>query len=244
MPYALNPGTLTPNSEVERERLIREHAPLVKYIAQRLAMKLPPHIGIDDLISNGVLGLLDAVDKYDPARNVKFSTYAQFRIKGAMLDSLREMDWVPRSARDKGEEIARLYEALERKLGRPATEEEAAEEMGLSVDEFMEMLGGINGAAILSIDDLSAFTDGEAAGRQDGVNPQAVLAEKELKEFMGKAIDGLPEKERLVVTLYYYEELTMKEVGAVLNLTESRVCQLHAQAVLRLKGRLKRGVYG
>lgn len=226
----------------DRERLIREYAPLVKYIAQRLALKLPRHIEMDDLISTGVMGLLDAIEKYDPGRDVKFGTYAQFRIKGAMLDGLREMDWVPRSVRDRAEEIGSIYEALEKRLGRPATEEEVSGEMGMPLDEFMQMLGGLNGAAILNMEDLSSGEDIsllDTVPDPNGSDPHALLAKDELKEILGKAIDSLPEKERLVVTLYYYEELTMKEAGAALNLTESRVCQLHTQAMLRLRGKMK-----
>ncbi len=230
-------------SQEERERLVNEHAPLVKYIAQRLAMKLPPNVAIDDLISTGVLGLLDAIDKYDATRDVKFSTYAQFRIKGAMQDSLREMDWVPRSVRSRASEIGCVYEALEKKLGRPATEAEAAKQMGMKIDDFLEMLGEVSCAAMMSIEDLSSSSDDlsllDIVADVNGADPQAIVGSMELKLALGKAIDGLPEKERLVVSLYYYEELTMKEAGAVLNLTESRVCQLHTQAMLRLKGKLK-----
>lgn len=230
-------------SEIERERLILEHAPLVKYIAQRLAIKLPPNVELNDLINTGVLGLLDAVDKYDPERGVKFSTYAHFRIKGAMIDSLREMDWVSRSLRSKAEEVGNVYDSLEKRLGRPADEEEAAREMGMGIDDFMEMLGEVNCASMRSLEDISSSSGGldllDMVADDSAADPQAVFGSGELKEALGKAIDSLPEKERLVVTLYYYEELTMKEVGAVLNLTESRVCQLHTQAMLRLKGKLK-----
>lgn len=206
-------------------------------------MKLPPNVAMDDLISTGVLGLLDAIDKYDTTRDVKFSTYAQFRIKGAMQDSLREMDWVPRSVRSRAGEIGSVYETLEKKLGRPATEAEAAKEMGMNIDEFLEMLGEVSCAAMMSIEDLSSSSDDlsllDKVADVNGADPQELIGSMEVKLALGKAIDGLPEKERLVVTLYYYEELTMKEAGAVLNLTESRVCQLHAQAMLRLKGKLK-----
>lgn len=216
---------------------------MVKYIAQRLAIKLPPNIEMDDLISNGMMGLLDAIDKFDAKKDVKFSTYAQIRVKGAMLDGLREMDWVSRSARAKSDEVERVYTALENKLGRPATEAEVAREMGLSVDELMTMLGEIGCAAMLSIEDFSAGSDDlnllDVVADQKGDDAQAILGKKELKDALGKGIDSLSEKERLVVTLYYYEELTMKEVGAALNITESRVCQLHTQAMLRLKGKLK-----
>lgn len=216
---------------------------MVKYIAQRLAIKLPPNVEMDDLISNGMMGLLDAIEKFDAKKDVKFSTYAQIRVKGAMLDGLREMDWVSRSARAKSDEVERVYTALENKLGRPANEAEVAKEMGLSLDELMTMLGEIGCAAMLSIEDFSAGSDDlnllDIVADQKGDDAQALLGKKELKEALGKAVDSLSEKERLVVTLYYYEELTMKEVGAVLDLTESRVCQLHTQAMLRLKGKLK-----
>ena len=232
-----------PKSKIERERLVNEHAPLVKFIAQRIAMKLPPNVAMDDLISTGVLGLLDAIDKYDPARDVKFSTYAQFRIRGAIMDSLRENDWVPRSVRSKAGEVGSVYESLEKKLGRPATEAEAAKEMGMDIEGFMEMLGEVSCGAMLSIEDLSFTSDDlnllDIVADPKGADQQAILGSMELKSALGKAIDLLPEKERLVVTLYYYEDLTMKEAGVVLNLTESRVCQLHTQAMLRLRGKMK-----
>lgn len=229
---------------LDRERFIKEHAPQVKYIAQRLAAKLPSQVEIDDLISTGIMGLLDAIDKYDPKKGVKFGTYAQFRIKGAMIDSLREMDWVPRSVRDRADEIAKVYSSLEEKFGRPAAEAEVADYLGISVDELMETLGELNGSAILSIEDLSVNQDIDGnildiVADENGIDPQSILGDRELKQVLGKAIDGLSEKERLVVALYYYEELTMKEIGVVLNVTESRVCQLHNQAMLRLKGRLR-----
>lgn len=227
----------------DKDRLVREHAHLVKYIAQRLAMKLPPHIELDDLISTGMMGLLDAIDKFDAGRDVKFTTYAQIRIKGAMLDELRGLDWVPRSLRSTSDEIERVYSALEKRLGRPATEEEVAEEMGLSLDEFMTTLGEISGAAMLRIEDFSSKSGDmdllDVVADQNGVDPQTIIRKREVREALSNAIDNLPEKEKLVVTLYYYEELTMKEAGAVLDLTESRVCQLHTQAMLRLKGKLK-----
>ena len=231
---------------LDRDALIREYAPQIKYIAYRLAMRLPPHVDVGDLINAGVIGLMDALEKYDPSRQIKFRTYAEFRIRGAMLDELRSLDWVPRSVRRKASTLEKASADLEHRLGRPPTEEELAEALGLDLEGLAQLLREASGVPLLHIEEVGM--DEEGAER----NLLACLADphaqdpfedvqiRELKETLGKAIELLPRKERLVVTLYYYEELTMKEIAKVLEITESRVSQLHAQAILRLRGKLQR----
>ena len=229
-----------------REAVIKEYAPMVKYVANRIAMRLPPHIEVDDLMSVGVLGLIDAIDKYDSSRGAKFKTYAAFRVRGAILDELRSMDWVPRSVRQKASAMDGVIQKLQNKLGRPPEDEEIAESMGINLDELFTMLNETKSMPILSLEDLGiAKESGEQqslldclAGKGDA-DPQTQLRLNELKGIIAKAIDTLPEKERLMISLYYYEELTMKEIGEVLGITESRVSQIHSKAVFRLRNKLK-----
>jgi RNA polymerase sigma factor for flagellar operon FliA len=227
----------------KRDRLIMEHAPLVKYIAHRIAMRLPPQIDIDDLINSGVLGLMDAIEKFDPSKEVKFKTYAEIRIKGAILDELRAMDWIPRSIRKVINRLVDAYHELEQQLGRPAKDEEIAEQLGLKMGEFYQLLKQSAGVPLVSLDGL---VDHEEKKRSvlscledpKSANAFGILGLNEMKDVIAKAIDDMPEKEKQVVSLYYYDELTMKEIGKVLNLTESRVSQIHTKAVLRLKVRI------
>jgi RNA polymerase sigma factor for flagellar operon FliA len=227
-----------------REDVLRRHLPLVRRVVQRVAARKPPHIEVDDLVSWGIVGLLDAISKYDPKKEASFSTYAQFRIRGAVLDHLRSLDWVPRSVRQKASLIEKVSHALEGTLGRPPTEEEIAGELGLSLDAYQELLTRVGEMTLFSIEDLG-FRNGEERFKleqrleDDQIDPLGALLTQERVGLVADAIKDLPEREQLVVTLYYHEELTMKEVGAVLRLTESRVSQLHSQAMLRLKGRLK-----
>ena len=229
-----------------REAVIKEYAPMTKYVANRIAMRLPPHIEVDDLISVGVLGLIDAIDKYDSTRGAKFKTYAEFRVRGAILDELRSMDWVPRSVRQKSTAMDGVVQKLQNKLGRPPEDDEIAEEMGVSLDELFSTLNETKSMPILSLEDMGiAKESGEPqslldclAGKGDA-DPQTHHRLVELKEIIAKAIDTLPEKERLMISLYYYEELTMKEIGEVLGITESRVSQIHSKAVFRLRNKLK-----
>ncbi|MCK5257380.1 MAG: FliA/WhiG family RNA polymerase sigma factor [Deltaproteobacteria bacterium] len=226
-----------------RDRLIMEHVPLVKYIAHRIAMRLPPQIDIDDLINSGVLGLMDAIEKFDPSKEVKFKTYAEIRIKGAILDELRAMDWIPRSIRKVINRLVDAYHELEQQLGRPAKDEEIAEQLGVKMGEFYQLLKQSAGVPLVSLDGL---VDHEEKKRSvlscledpKSANAFGILGLNEMKDVIAKAIDDLPEKEKQVVSLYYYDELTMKEIGKVLNLTESRVSQIHTKAVLRLKVRI------
>ena len=229
-----------------REEVIKRYSPMIKYVANRIAMRLPPHIEVDDLISVGVLGLMDAISKYDSTRGAKFKTYAEFRVRGAILDELRSLDWVPRSIRQKASQVDKVVQKLQAKLSRSPEDEEVAQEMGLSLDQFHDTLNETKSMPVFSLEDLGLAKDsGEQqslldclAGKADA-DPQTQIRIVELKEIIAKAIDALPEKERLMVSLYYYEELTMKEIGAVLEITESRVSQIHSKAVYRLRTRLK-----
>ncbi len=226
-----------------RDEVLRRHLPLVRRVVQRLAARKPPHIETDDLVSWGIVGLLDAIVKYDSKKEASFSTYAQFRIRGAILDHLRSLDWVPRSVRQKASLIEKVSRQLEGTLGRPPLEEEIASELGVSLDAYQELLTKVGEMSLFSLEDLG-FGGGEErfsferAIEEGDADPLGTLLTRERVAIVTEAIRRLPERERTVVTLYYHEELTMKEVGGVLGLTESRVSQLHSQAVLRMKGYL------
>ena len=238
-----------PGDKALRDRLILTYAPLVKYVAGRLGSGLPAHVDEEDLVSYGLLGLIGAIERYDPDRDVKFETYAITRIKGAIIDELRSLDWVPRSVRARAREIERAIAALEAKLHRPPTDGEIARQVGITVEELDDSLTDISRSSIAALDEL--WTVGGAGGDQvalidtiedaEAPAPDSALAATELKEALGEAITRLPEREKLVVTLYYYEELTLREIGEVLGVTESRVSQLHTKAILRLKARLSGG---
>ena len=228
------------------EAVVVEYSPMVKYVANRIALRLPSHVEVEDLISVGVLGLIDAIEKYDPARGAKFKTYAEFRVRGAILDELRSMDWVPRSIRQKASQVDAVMQKLQAKFGRPPEDEEVAKELGVSLDQFFDTLNETRSMPVLSLDDLNIVkeTGGQQslldclAGKVDA-DPQVQFRLNELKEIIAKTIDTLPEKERLVISLYYYKELTMSEIGVVLNVTESRVSQIHSKTMFRLRTRLK-----
>jgi RNA polymerase sigma factor for flagellar operon FliA len=227
----------------QREDLILRYAPLIKLIVNRIALRLPPCVDTEDLVNAGVIGLMDAMEKYDPMRGTSFKTYAEFRIKGAILDELRSLDWFPRSVRQKVNRLESAYVQLERQLGRAATDEEVAEALNIDLDEFYETLAQASAVSLVSLYDTGkeegeerSFLDCIANGNQD---PATALQSREVYETVGGAIERLPEKERMVISLYYYDELTMKEIGSVLNLTESRVSQIHTKAVLRLRAKLR-----
>jgi RNA polymerase sigma factor FliA len=233
-----------------RDRLILTYAPLVKYVAGRLGSGLPAHVDEGDLVSYGLLGLIAAIERYDPDRDVKFETYAIARIKGSILDELRAMDWVPRSVRSRARQIERAMAELEAKLGRAPSDEEVAKKVGISTDELEGSLTDISRSSIAALDEL--WTISGSGGDQialidtiedtQGPEPQSAFAQTEMRESIADAISRLPEREKLVITLYYYEDLTLREIGEVLGVTESRVSQLHTKAILRLKGRLSGSV--
>jgi RNA polymerase sigma factor for flagellar operon FliA len=228
-----------------RDRLILTYAPLVKYVAGRLGSGLPAHVDEGDLVSYGLLGLINAIERFDPSRDIKFETYAISRIKGAIIDELRALDWVPRSVRSRARDIERAIAELEAKLGRAPDDDEIAAKVGITVEELEDSLTEISRSSIAALDELWTMGEGgdqvsllDTIEDTDGPNPQDALQQTELREALGEAIARLPEREKLVVTLYYYEELTLREIGEVLGVTESRVSQLHTKAILRLKSRL------
>ena len=226
-----------------REALILSYAPTIRLIASRFAVRLPPQVDINDIVNAGVIGLIDAIDKFDTGKGVKFKTYAEFRIRGAILDNLRSLDWVPRSIRKRISALERAYAELERRLLRPATEDEIAQHLGITLEELDRLLAQARGAGLLSLDILLSQDELRCA-QSDPVSPQSdtdplgQAVYRQAREILAAAIDRLPEKERLVVSLYYYEELTMREISMVMQITESRVSQLHTQAILRLRGPL------
>jgi RNA polymerase sigma factor for flagellar operon FliA len=224
-----------------RDELVLQYAPLVKNVVSRVTVRLPLNaMDKEEMMSVGIIGLMSAIEKFDKERNVKFETYARFRIRGAVLDELRARDWVPRSSRDKDNKLERAYAFLRRSLGRPPREEEAAAYLGISLEEYYKLLDDAQRVALISSEDLPP--DYLDTCRQSTVlelmehgNPLTLLSSAELRNQLKQAIDELPPKERMVLSLYYYDELTMKEIGRVMELTESRVCQLHSQAIIRLR---------
>ncbi|WP_447972089.1 sigma-70 family RNA polymerase sigma factor [Nitrospira sp. Kam-Ns4a] len=227
-------------AEADRERIIREFTPVIKAMAHRLAFRLPAHLDAQDLVSAGIIGLMDAMTKYDPTREAKFKTYAEFRIRGAMLDEIRAMDWVPRSVHERIATLQKCQHELLKRLGRPPTDEELAQELNLSMEELDSFLSRAQGVVLLSVEDLGVQeAEGHAMLRSlvdtQHPDPLSLVVSEDIRQGLARAIESLPEKERLVLTLYYYEELTMKEIGRVLKVTESRVCQIHAKAILKLK---------
>jgi len=227
----------------DRELLITECLPLVKFVAHRISARLPAHVEVDDLIHSGILGLMDAIKKFEPGRNVKFKTYAEQRIRGAILDGLRDLDWVPRSLRRKKKDIENSYHFLEQQLGRAATDEEVAVHLGCSLEDLHKSLDELKGVTLGTF--MDAGEDGEGENLisfvpdPDAEDPHITLQARELRTMLKGAVEKLPTKERFVVQLYYFDELTMKEIGTLLNITESRVSQLHTKSMLRLRGKLK-----
>ncbi len=231
-----------------RERLVVAYSPLVKFIAGRMASGLPAHVEESDLISYGLLGLIGAIERFELEREIKFETFAVARVKGAIIDELRSLDWVPRSVRARARKVEQAHAALESKLGRSPTDEEMADRLEISVDEFRDALLEIANSSVLALDDLWTFADPEGGSQisvldmiQDpaGVDPEIEAQTSELKDRLADAIESLPERERLVIALYYYENLTLREIGEVLGVTESRISQLHTKAVLALRSRFQ-----
>src|ERR687896_511715 len=233
-------------SQEARETLILHFSPLVKYVAGRVAVGLPANIEQSDLVSYGIFGLIDAIEKYELDRGIKFETYAISRIRGAIIDELRAIDWVPRSVRFKAREVEKAYTALENKLKRPPSDAEIAGEMGISNDELNQIYTQLSTVSLVALDELMTV-EGERGDKLSLVEtledtktagPVDVLETEEMKSILGNAVNRLPEREKIVVTLYYYEGLTLAEIGQVLGVTESRVCQMHTKAVLALRGKI------
>jgi len=233
-------------SSVAKDKLLVNYAYLVKYIAQRKAINLPSSVEVDDLISAGVMGLIKAVESFDPARGFKFETFAGHKIRGAILDELRAMDWVPRSVRQKSRELQKVYTKLENKLGRIPYDDEVCAEMGMTIKEFESMLSEVTPTTIISLEESMPERDADSKQiriidtiEQPGSeNPLKELGFEETKRILKETIANLPEKEKLVIALYHYEELTLKEIGVVLDISESRVSQIHSKAILKLRSRL------
>ncbi len=231
-----------------RDEMVKKHLKLVSYIAGRLAIGLPDWIDKRDLISAGVVGLIDAVNNFDPSKGIKFETYAKMRIRGAIIDDLRAMDWIPRSTRAKSKEIERSIESLVKGLGRLPTDEEIADDLGWDLDQYYKSLGQVSVTTLLSLDEMIGTTaSGTPVSRGDLVSDGAdgtleTMTQVELKEKVVEILGDLTEQERIVIALYYYEELTLKEIGMVMEVTESRISQIHTAAILKLRARI-RSVY-
>ncbi|MDD5447784.1 MAG: FliA/WhiG family RNA polymerase sigma factor [Actinomycetota bacterium] len=234
-------------SSHSREKLILYYAPLVKYVAHRVGSGLPSFVQLEDLVSYGIFGLMDAIEKYNPARGIKFETYAIARIKGAIIDELRLDDWVPRSIRQKAKQVEKAYRELEEKLSRVPTDSEVASHLDVSHADYLKLIESLSPISIVALDELWTGSDEKPVGISvadkvedyRAVEPEKNVELEEIKESLADAIDKLPKRERLIISLYYYEGLTMREIGEVLGVSESRVCQIHTRAVLRLSSRLK-----
>ncbi len=233
-------------SKIAKDKLLVEYAHIVKYVTNRIAINLPASVDKNDLISSGIMGLIKAVETFEPERGFKFETYAGHKIRGAILDDLRAMDWVPRSVRQKSRDLQRVYAKLENELGRTPYDDEVCESMGITLKEFEELLSDVTPTTILSLEEAmpDRSSDSKEIRLIDTIedpgseNPLKELGFTEVKDILKDAIANLPEKEKLVVALYHYEELTLKEIGVVLDITESRVSQIHSKAILKLRAKL------
>jgi RNA polymerase sigma factor for flagellar operon FliA len=235
-----------------RDMFVKQYAPLVKYVAGKVAIGMPHNVEFDDLVGFGVFGLFDAIEKFDPEKHVKFKTYAVTRIRGAIFDELRSIDWVPRSVRQKSREIEDTIHRLEASLGRSASDEEVANELNMDLAEFQKTMMKISGTSILSLNDVwynddenDKVTIVDSIESPNSMNPDTIVEKEEIKRVIVEAINELPEKEKKVLVLYYYEDLTLKEIGKVLDVTESRISQLHTKAIMRLRSKLtniKKGI--
>ncbi len=228
-----------------RDAFVRQYAPLVKYVAGKVAVGMPHNVEFDDLVGFGVFGLFDAIEKFDPDKHVKFKTYAVTRIRGAIFDELRSIDWVPRSVRQKSREIEEAVHRIESSLGRSASDKEIAEEMGMSLEDFQQVMMKVSGTSILSLNDVwytgeesDNVSIAESIESPQSMNPDTIIEKDEIRRVIVQAINDLPEKEKKVLVLYYYEDLTLKEIGHILEVTESRISQLHTKAIMRLRARL------
>ena len=226
----------------ERNAIIEEYLPMIQCVARRISSRLPSHIHYNDLISNGVIGLMDAIKKYDSSRNNKFKTYAEFRVRGAILDALRSQDWTPRSIRDKAKKIDKVTKALEQKFSRPPKEQEIADALNVNLEDYHRMLNQTREVSVISIEESTIFnhTDKGLVFKmlEDSDSSLCKLNRKSIHQIIIDAIKELPERQRIVLSLYYYEEFNLRKIGQILKVTESRVSQLHAQAIERLKSKL------
>lgn len=230
-----------------REKLVLAHVSLVKSVVGRMSIRLLPGSDYDDLVSNGIIGLMDAIDRFDPSKGIRFEAYATARIRGAILDACRKSDWVPRSVRQVAKQLERAYSAVENRLGRSADDKEIASEMGISADELDKMLRDIDASRLVYLDEaVPGMDQDDAPSIADRIEdtsspaPDELAAESSAIDLLAEAVERLPERERIIVSLYYNEELTLREIGEVLGVTESRISQLHTKAILRLRGRLTR----
>lgn len=230
--------TYTAQGKITQETLLQEYLPAVRRQALALQVKLPSSIDLDDLIQAGTVGLLDALGRFDPNAGAAFLPFASQRIRGAMIDELRSRDWLPRSVRRHARDVESAIHRLTQRLGRPPEEREVAAELGMPLDEYQQLLGDINNGFLLPYEEMVAESGEPAAGDTGARTPFGALLEGEQRELLVRAIEELPEREKTLMGLYYQEELNLKEIGAVLGVSESRVCQLHSQAISRLRSRL------
>lgn len=231
------------NDPAIKDKLILEYAHIVKYVAGRLSIYFGSNVEYDDLMGYGVFGLIDAIDKFDLSKGVKFETYASLRIRGSIIDSIRELDWVPRSLRQKNKELERVYTELENMLGRSATDEEVARKLGISIKDLNKLLNEVNLSSMVSLEEFleqnyEVGTINSSVNKEE--RPEGYIEITEVKRMLVDAIERLPEKESKVVSLYYFNDLTLKEISAIMKVSESRISQLHTKAILRLKGKLAR----
>jgi len=230
----------------QREKLLLKYAHLVKYVVNRMLISIPPCLEKDDLISTGTIGLLEAIEKYDSGKGINFETYAIYRIRGAILDELRSVNWAPRTVQERARELERAYRHLEQRWGRMATDEEITQELGITQEELYRRLDEARGISTLSLEQFQYSPNGGGqvtlldSLSSSSPSPLADTERVELREALANVLATLPEKERMVMTLYYYEELTLKEIGDVLHLSESRVCQIHTKVIIKLRVRLRK----
>lgn len=234
------------NPEI-RSYLVEKYSPLVKHVAGRIAIGMPQNVEFEDLVSYGVFGLLDAIEKFDPSREIKFKTYAMTRIRGSVFDELRSVDWIPRSIRQKAKQLEGIIAMLENKEGKKVEDEEIAKELGVSMEEYNSLLSKLSGTSLVSLNDIWFLGDEndevsfmETLESPMNMNPDNIIEKEEIKNVIVESIQSLPEKEKKVIVLYYYEDLTLKEIGEVLEVTESRISQLHTKAVARLRSKLSK----
>lgn len=226
-----------------KDELIVQYAYLIKYVAGRLSIYFGSNVEFDDLVGYGAFGLIDAIEKFDISKGLKFETYASVRIRGSIIDSIRDLDWVPRSLRQKNKELEKVYAEIENEVGHSATDKEVADKLGISMEEFYKLLNDVNVSSMMSLEEFMEqnYERGlEIVSDSTDDKPEAALESVEIKEILIDAIDKLPEKEKAVITFYYFEELTLKEISAIMNVTESRISQLHTKALLRMRGKLFR----